>query len=403
MTRLTQPAHSSDTFSAQQILVCVEIVCLVLGLFFWTTNSYMAFWLRRFFVAAAGLDALLLLVIYHRAALRQVARQRWLLVFAGLSTLILLSNSYLMDALLGRPLVHPSLLSLYSSLLVAIWLSTLPRVKLLIGSYGVIVGWAAINFMWWIAGNTNHRLGFLDSQVIYAAYLFAVGLMIGCRLYYRRYVSRRWLRWTLLFLLLCLVLSQTRSALTLVGLYLLYIYWPAVARHRRTILWLGGGLIAVVIVLNFYFSRLSNLPYLSKSVEYRLQLAAASFPEQPKKLWLGGGIGSIEWNIHSRGSAYKLLAPDIADDIVFESSHNYFIDVLVERGVVVLLLFGGLMAASVARRTTDRDAALIKGLLVFSLAYLFMNNINIQMELLTWTWAILLLADKKLKSVDKSN
>ncbi len=310
------------------------------------------------------------------------------------SILFLLLTSYPMDALIGNPLVHPGVLSLCSSVAVGLLITTFDKDQLFRYTYNIIVGWGAINFLFWVVGGGDTRLGFLDSQVIYAAFLFAIGIILGCWHFMHQTLPRRYVVSSSLFLLLCLLLSQTRAAIILLAIYLLFTYRAALIPKRKAVAGIAVGVVVIVIGFSSYFSRLIDYSYMAESVTYRASLIGASLPASPSQLLIGGGIGSIEDNIHAKGQQFPALAEDIKDGIIFESSHNYYADILVERGAIVLILFLLLLVVTLRHyKRSGRHSPLIWSVVVFSLVYLLVNNINIQMELILWVGILLLVFD----------
>jgi len=379
-----------DQLSEMNVLQYFTVTALVLGLFFWAQDAYMAFWLRRFFIGLAGVSSTYALLRFYRPTLKQLAENRLILLLALTSSLALLLSQYREDAVFGRPLVHPSLLSLFCSITIGLFLTTIKKDSLFKYAYNVIFGWAIISFIFWAATDIHTRLGFLDSQIIYAAFLFAIGVMLGCWHYRQKTLPRQYIIGSSSFLLLCLLLSQTRSALLLLAICLVYIYRSLLFK-KKAVLTIGLGATLFVIIFSSYFSRLFDYQYFVKSIEYRVNLIEASVPENPVQLLKGGGVGIIEWNIHENGHKFASLAGDTEDGIIFESSHNYFVDILVERGIVVLLLLIFVIFYAIKQGSTpDKYQEFFKICLIFTCVYLFINNINIQMEVILWACILLL-------------
>jgi uncharacterized protein YebE (UPF0316 family) len=69
---------------------------------------------------------------------------------------------------------------LLASVAIALFVLSLDLRKTLTGVFYGTVAWAVVNFIFWVANTkATMRLGFLDSQVIYAACVFAIGIIIG--------------------------------------------------------------------------------------------------------------------------------------------------------------------------------------------------------------------------------
>ncbi|MCX6727314.1 MAG: O-antigen ligase family protein [Candidatus Saccharibacteria bacterium] len=383
------------------ILSILATTSLLGGMYYWSQDLYKAFWLRRFFIGAAGVIAFLYLVLYRREILKNIWKDRKIPLFVFLSTVVLLLNSITMNALIGTPLVHPSLVSLYASIAVGTMIATIERTKMLIGAYLSICGWAVVNFVFWLQGHSNTRLGFIDSQVIYAACLFAIGILLGLWLYRHKKVNPKYLVPSIIFLCLCLLLSQTRSALIILAGLIIYDYRYSFKRYLKILILSSLVALTLLFVRFNYFSRLANTPYFVESVLYRLNLVQASMPK-PKGFILGEGIGSIDRNIHDNGKKYPRIGVDVEDGIRFESSHNYFVDLVVERGVIITGLFIYLLYSALRGLRNNSSAnTVIRSVLWFMILFLAVNNINIQMEVILWICIILGIAKptyvKKLK------
>lgn len=392
----------SQESTSQSLLRFSTTLSVFLSMFFWTTNLYMAFWLRRFFIGFAGVLAITYVWLYARDILQNKLVKHIVGPFGLLSVVLLLATSNTQSALFGHPLVHPCILSLLASVAIALFVLSLDLRKTLTGVFYGTVAWAVVNFIFWVANTkATMRLGFLDSQVIYAACVFAIGIIIGMWLYKNR-INRSWHTvGGIGFLSVCLLLTQTRSALILLGAIMVWMFWSYYKRYLRLLAALSLGLVMLAVIMRGYFGRLYNMPYLVESAEYRLNLIQASVPKDKIKLLFGGGIGSIESNIHANGPAYPLLAQDTRDGIRFESSHNYFVDILVERGVIILGVFLWLIVLALrATKPNYSPVGVVQKILLFIVSFLFVNNINIQMEMTLWVCLLVVLYSKNRKRLD---
>ncbi|MCX6727207.1 MAG: O-antigen ligase family protein [Candidatus Saccharibacteria bacterium] len=386
-------AKSHLSASLNVFLQYVTSVCLILGLFYWETNLYQAFWFRRFFAIFAGVLSLASIMSFRRELLVVLAKRKALMLFMGISSVSLIFQSSLWQAFFGYPLVHPALASMFSSVCIGLWLTTLDRVSILKTAYYATLAWSSICFIYWLQDDISLRLGFVHSQVIYAACLFALGGMLALWHFNNKTLPRIFVVSSGLFLFACLLLSQTRSALLLLIVYILFSNRQSILTHKKVSLLLAGLAVMSVALSGLYFSRLYNTGYLTRSVEYRMNLAQASFPSNDSQLLFGGGMGSIENNIHDNAPKYVLLEGDIKDGIKFESSHNYLVDIVVERGLLAALLFVFIVYQAIfaGLRLQSPADRIIFDVYVFLLLFLFFNNINIQMEILLWSCMVLLL------------
>jgi O-Antigen ligase len=371
----------------QQNLKHMVAISLLLGMFFWSVNAHMAFWLRRFFVVFAGMTALAYLLLFLGSKLVKTPYLRLVGVFLIVSALTLLVRPAPISGLIGVPHVHPSLLSLLSAVVLAYFahLAFKPRLFLQYCHVTIIV-WAVLNLFSWATLEKFHgRLGFLDSQIIYASYLFMLGIVLAIWLRQRNMLSKKLALISISFLGFCLLLSQTRSAilLTVIAVIILLRKRQLDKKHFAIV-----GLAAVLsgVLASVYFTRLMDIPYFKESAAYRQQLVLSSFPQDKSQLLFGGGMQSIERNIRVNSLNFDLIWPDIQTGIRFESSHNYVADILVERGIATVLLLCIIImyAFWCWAKNRNRLTNLYSLLLGVTCAYFFVNNINIQMEIILW-------------------
>ena len=338
------------------------------------------FWWRRSCLWLTGLLALVYLAIYARSVFARISSRSLIIMLVTTTFVLLVARSSGFSALTGRPLVHPAALSLVASVCIALFLSTLSRPKMVAGFFYVTVWWALVCVLYWLSDTTRGRLGFVDSQVIYAAYIFMIGTIAGVWLLAKKQLPDCWIIIGVLFLLICLVLTQTRSALAITALFLAWNYRGLLRRYLYYSLAFTASI--VILLTAGSFGRLNNFDYFVESTVYRLHLVQASLPSSSTAWILGGGIGSIQDNIERNRNNYSDLAIDPKEPVIFESSHNYLIDLVVERGLLVTLL----MIYTVVRalRVRPDRGSPAKLVLVCTVGYLLVNNINLQMELILW-------------------
>lgn len=373
---------------------------LLVGLFLWLPTARDMFWWRRSCLLAAGGLAAVYLYCFERPRWQWLWCQHLLVGLLVIATILLLVRSPWPDGLIGRPALHPSTASLWASVFLGLFLSTLPHRRLLKGFYAAIVWCAAVSFLFWLGSTTRGRLGFIDGQIIYASYLYLVAILIGCWLWSKGELRRAAALTSLGFLFACLVLTQTRSALAILAICLAWQYRHAfkhkLSRQANAIAVTAMVIAAstgVAIVCLLPSSRLTDRSYFAKSLTYRTQLAQAGLPRSLAGWLLGGGVGGIEANITNNASGYTDLAPDIQQGVRFESSHNYLVDLVVERGLVVTALMVALVVHALHKKPISSQGPL-HALLGSTVLFLLVNNINLPIELLAWTSIIWLLAPR---------
>lgn len=391
-------AHTKTQTTPQSYLAYTVVISWIAGMFFWTPNAYMSLWMRRMFVIFAGVTSIVYLLIYTRHLLGKQKVIPLLALFIGISATVLLLHPNPINGLIGKPHVHPSLLSLISAIGIGLFANyAIKKEELFKGAFFVIVGWAVLNlFSWIVLEDMRGRLGFLDSQIIYASLLFGIGIIIGLWLYEQRVISLRLTVSAVTFLILCLILSQTRSAIALTVIAIIFLFYKYFISKRNLIIAALLASLLAVLFFGQYFTRLTDKGYQAKSVRYRQQIVLASLPDNKAQLLIGGGVGSIERNVQVNGGKYDLLKPDIGQGVRFESSHNYIVDIVVERGIVVLgfMFFLIIIGLRNAYKNPSDENRLLACLLLVTAAYLAVNNINIQMEVIFWVCLTALLCIK---------
>ncbi|MGZ6005682.1 MAG: O-antigen ligase family protein, partial [Candidatus Saccharimonadales bacterium] len=314
-----------------------------------------------------------------------------------ISSISLLLHSPLSWALIGHPTVHPGLLSLLASLAVAITIARFFKIDIVFKfGYLLIILFQLANLIYWLTHGVDSRLGILGIQLNYTAFLAVCGLILGVGLAQRKQMSVNSLLACEFVLMACVLMTQSRAAIALAliasALFIAVLFKQALKPAAVVF----SALLAVMLIagarLNS-FHRLHDGQYLDSSYSYRLDLNKAVFPKHPADLILGGGVSSLERNIGQNGLQYPPIAKDIRAGWRFESSHNYFVDLLVERGLVVLFVYLCLiiMAIRAGLAAKNPDSRIAVGLLLASLLFLSVNNTNIEMESLFWTFLFICL------------
>ena len=380
----------------QKLLLKVIGLCVGLGFFVWFPNSLETLWQRRLYIYLAG--GLSLFYIWaHRAHIRFPKRVQWLLLgLLIVSSLSLLTGSNIVQGLIGQPIGHPSLLSLYVSMALGLLFALLPaKERLFRYIYGFLLLFGLANLAYWLVHGVSMRLGLIGEQVNYTAGLLLVGLVIGNWLYLNKKLPSSLAWFSQSYLLILLLLTQSRAAIGLALACLVYLTFRANKHKQRFLLSISAvGLVALAtLIAASLFSRINNGHYFARSVQYRADLVLAALPRSPSTYLLGGGIGSLEHNIGTYGHEYAPINNDLSHGWRFESSHNYLIDILVERGVLVLIAFGWLMfeALRLGFGSRDSERKLLAFILLITSLFTLVNNINVGLEVIIWTCMICLL------------
>ncbi|MDB5163448.1 MAG: hypothetical protein JWS12_65 [Candidatus Saccharibacteria bacterium] len=354
------------------------------------------FW-REFVLLGTGEISLVYYLLQPRAVHLSKKLSLLLLALLGLSTYSLLQTRPLRAGLLGTPLIHPGLFSLYASVLIGfVFAAHRKALGFWKAAYWVILAFSLVNLLYWLTHGVSNRLGLVGIQINYSALIFVLGIVIGSWLYAHAYITTWQALAAQCLLLVSVALTQSRVEIVLA---LLVSGWFAcdllLQKFSKTQAWLVLGVIGFVLVMGLSFiPRVSSGSYFGTSVTYRRDLVRAALPTHTSGWILGSGITSLETNIATRGWQYPELRKDLQTGWHFESSHNYVVDLIVERGLIVLGLYLALtyLALQSAWQQKEASAKLLGVLLSCLLVFLLFDNINIQTELLYWVLVIGLLS-----------
>ena len=386
MATTHQSAQTNDQLLKQTLLLVI-VISVALSFFFWVPTALTAVWLRRLWLFVAGAVSVAYLLAVRPKKIHLGLRFSLVASLVIVSSLALLRRGPIADGLVGQPTIHPGLLSLCSAIALGLVMSIVPdKKKFFSVSYYLLCAFAALNLVNFIVAHPG-RLGVLGAQINYTASLLLVALVIGNWLLHRGLLKLRsaGILQTLLFG--GILLNQSRVAV--IGatiLYVLFLYRCQQKSGRKATLLIALLPIIFGALAIGSLQRLHNTTYLRTSGSYRGDLVRAAVITKPSQLWLGGGADSLQHNIGKQGLKYPLLAKDLHSGLLFESSHNYFVDLLAERGVFVLLLFCILVLLSFRQAifSSDPNQKLFGSILLVSLFFLFFNNINPQQEVIVW-------------------
>ncbi len=378
-------------------------ICMACSLFLWVPDVQLTVGVRVGFLYAAGLSSLCFLAT---GGFKHTLSQRRIVLvgsFVLLSSIALLVHPPLHDALVGRPLLHPSILSLWASVACGLfWLQEQNKRLILVVAYGLITLWGLLNLL---LQSSSERLGALGVQVHYASFLWLVGIVIGWWLFHEFKARKRLIVGCQIFLTCCVILSGTRLTIVL-ALLASVIYLVFAHRNKRAML-LGVvvGLVVCSMLAVLTSNRVMNNDYLTESISFRKSLVVAAMPSILPAVLFGGGMGAVEAAITHNSDSSPLLAASFAEGWRFESSHNYLIDTLVERGIIVtlLLLIILLLAFRSAYLVKNRESNLQVSVLLVSVMYVLGNNINVQVEMILWLAMLPLLCDRSERAIHIRN
>lgn len=386
---------TKNQLTTKAALLYIICVCLFFGFFAWTPDVLIGQLLRCIFFYLAGLSALIYLVVYKFRGELSKNELGLLAAFILFSLIGLLRGNFISDTLFGRPLSHVSLLSFGVSISIGLLFSLHKRQPSLFEyTYYVIFSFSFFNLLYYLIF-PQARLGAFGLHINYTAHIIIIGLIIGLWLLQNYLQKSKKIIGMQFFMWFCVVMTLSRTALLFViplFLYQLYILWQTGFRKIT----LAFALITILsgsLFISVRGTRVTNSSYQKESLAYRYQLLQSATPNSTPALLFGEGIGSIEHNFNVRGHQYNLIEKDLSQRILFESSHNYFVDIVVERGLVTFVLFCILLIHALRKGLSSnrKEDKLLMAILITSLVFMMINNIGIQQELIILTCMLSLL------------
>ena len=226
------------------------------------------------------------------------------------------------------------------------------------------------------------RVGGIFNQSDVLAEVLSLGILIGLQLFSK---STKPYQRVLLYLsetclTIGLYLSGTRFVLiTLILLVLLSVYF--LRKQLYKILPLIISLIAIYTFLNFSisFPRISQLSGYAQGFSYRLELQTYAAKRLNHLPFFGVGVGNISNILDCRGmKSIPALNDTCGDNFVFSSSHNIFIDKLLDFGFIFGLIYGLITLYTISKgyKTVEEDN-FIYYLVFISIVLYFFSNVSL--------------------------
>jgi LAS superfamily LD-carboxypeptidase LdcB len=196
-------------------------------------------------------------------------------------------------------------------------------------------------------------------------------------------------------LLACILLTQTRAVIAALAILSLVLAWK-VMRSRRAVALAGTAslLLALSFVPLFRLpgTQVNDSHYLDQSLTYRVHLESAALVLTHSMPVVGYGPG----NLASILACATFQAPDLRhtceQGFYFDSSHNIFLDRLLELGWVGGGLFLAVTLWALAKGFAARDeAAHVAAAALVLIAVYYLTNVNsIELELLQFVLIVYL-------------
>ena len=189
-----------------------------------------------------------------------------------------------------------------------------------------------------------------------------------------------------------LYLSGTRFVIvtTIVLSFLIFLFFK---KQRNGLLFLFTIAVAIFVIFSFsiQIKRISGVGNYGNSITYRLDLQKIALKQIADLPLLGVGVGNVENVIPCQKLlSVQALRETCADGFVFSSSHNIFLDRIIQFGLVAGLLYIFLVGWAIAKNIFNKRTAesVIVLLQVISICLYFMSNVSLpEVELILWLLA----------------
>ena len=311
-----------------------------------------------------------------------------LAIFAVTCLVSFLVNPHHVYDFFGAPYLRLGSGGLLACIGIGLLARTVPRKRLLIYMYGIIVGLSVVSvpYAWWYFHSFS-RIGGVFAQADIMGCFAGCGLLLGLALIrsYRRY--RTSLLVSQLFLAVVLLLTQTRAVL--LAVIILYGVWEV--HNHRAAAWKRLVLCLAMVVLllgGLHYlapNRLTNTTYADQSIRYRLSLQGAALRATRQKPLLGYGPGNLADALSCTQLPAGPLQTTCHQGYFFNSSHNIFIDRILAIGwpgaaayllLVLLAIYTGIRG--------KRELQIMAYTVLLISCYYLTNVTSLTLELLMW-------------------
>ena len=187
-----------------------------------------------------------------------------------------------------------------------------------------------------------------------------------------------------------LYLSGTRFVIVTTILLSLVLFWY-LKSHRKELAFLYAGAAVIFLIFSFtiHVTRITGVADYGSSVSYRLELQNITLRQVPTVPLLGVGVGNIEHVIPCQKLlSVQVLRKTCADGFIFSSSHNIFLDRILQFGLLAGLLYVAIFGMTIIRALQGKYTAelVVVILLEISICLYFLSNVSLpEIELLLFT------------------
>lgn len=346
----------------------------------------------------AGVLALFYLLRYHSSDLKKLPL-RWpllaLIMLVGLNAFKFHSSMNLegvfydpTGSLVLTSIVLLGLLAAQQSRSFILWL---------IYIFAVIVGIDSYPVAFFSSHGFSRFFGIFEQSDVLAE-IVGLGLLLNAY-FYTKFVQHKYR--TAFFgieamLAGVLYLSGTRFVIVSTIVLSLVLFWYLKAyRKEVAFLYTGAAVMFLIFSFTIHVTRITGVADYGNSVSYRLDLQNISLKQVPSLPLLGAGVGNIENVIPCQKLlSVQALRKTCADGFVFSSSHNIFLDRVLQFGVIAGSLYVLVIGWAIARNLGKKWSAevMMLCLLALSICLYFLSNVALpEVEILLWMLVGLLL------------
>jgi hypothetical protein len=234
------------------------------------------------------------------------------------------------------------------------------------------------------------RIGGVFAQPDIFATVLGVGYLIGFEMI-RIFPSKKlYVSASQLIIAGLLLMTQTRAVIAFTFVLSLIAFWVITRSIARCALLLSLYVLIICIAAVITPNRLTDINYSQQSINYRLHMDIDTVNQSWSHALLGYGFGNLGTPLNCTQLQSTDLQKTCHDGYVFNSSHNIYIDRILEVGWLAGVCFMSLAIVSI-RNGMQLKSKKIASLAAALIALYYLTNVtSVTLELLFWCLLIAL-------------
>lgn len=284
-------------------------------------------------------------------------------------------------------------LALLAIICVALMLYSVNQTRIIKYLYISIIGLSISGLVQQIESHSLIRIGGLLHQPDLLSIYMALGLILGTILYVKLPKYKYYIIAGQILLLAVLVLTQTRATLILTLLIFALIILRSRLRLNLKIIYLA--LLITCSALIFIFSstivssRLSSVSYATSSIKYRGDLQAYALNESASSPIYGYGGGNLKSALPCSRVKSLDLMQTCSQGYYFSSSHNIFLDRILQYGWIGGLSYLGFIAYSLYLGLWSKGVTRYFAYCALLISVYYLTNVtSLGVEALLWLFLL---------------